>query len=64
MMQAYTCGMYGTTRPGDARGSRQGEATACMRSELARHFEAREIAALTALIAMINLWNRIQVAQH
>lgn len=35
-----------------------------LRSELARHFEAREIAALTALIAMINLWNRMQVAQH
>ena len=35
-----------------------------LRAELARHFEPREIAALTALIAMINLWNRMQVAQH
>ena len=34
------------------------------RAELARHFDAHGIAALTAMIGMINLWNRLQVAAH
>jgi AhpD family alkylhydroperoxidase len=34
------------------------------RAELARHFDAHGIAALTAVIGMINLWNRLQVAAH
>lgn len=32
------------------------------RADLKRHFTDREIALLTAAIAMINLWNRINVA--
>ena len=35
-----------------------------LRAELARHFDAHGIAALTAMIGMINLWNRLQVAAH
>ena len=35
-----------------------------LRLELKAHFTDREISTLTAIIAMINLWNRIQVSQH
>lgn len=34
------------------------------RTELRTHFSEAEVAALTAAIAMINLWNRIQIANH
>ncbi|MFP1132825.1 carboxymuconolactone decarboxylase family protein [Asticcacaulis sp. W401b] len=35
-----------------------------LRAELRQHFSDAEISALTATIAMINLWNRIQVSTH
>jgi hypothetical protein len=35
-----------------------------LRVELRRHFSAAEIGVLTADVAMINLWNRIQVSRH
>jgi len=35
-----------------------------LRSQLREHFTDGEIAGLTATIAMINLWNRIQVSNH
>ena len=35
-----------------------------LRSELKKHFSDHEIASLTSIVAMINLWNRIQVANH
>ena len=35
-----------------------------LRAALREHFTDREIAALTATVAMINLWNRVQVAAH
>lgn len=34
------------------------------RQELRKHFSDKDISTLTAIIAMINLWNRIQVSQH
>ena len=34
------------------------------RERLRLHFSEKEIAALTALIGMINLWNRLQVSNH
>ncbi|MEO9904280.1 carboxymuconolactone decarboxylase family protein [Nisaea sp.] len=34
------------------------------RAELRKHFSDQEISTLTAIVAMINLWNRIQVSQH
>lgn len=37
---------------------------AALRARLREHFSEREIAALTAAVAMINLWNRMQVANH
>ncbi|MBB5206870.1 carboxymuconolactone decarboxylase family protein [Chiayiivirga flava] len=37
---------------------------AALRSELRVHFDEAELAALTATIAMINLWNRVQIASH
>ena len=37
---------------------------AALRSELRQHFSDREIGALTATVAMINLWNRIQISTH
>ncbi len=37
---------------------------AAMRARLSRHFSDAEIGALTAEIAMINLWNRINVSKH
>ena len=35
-----------------------------LRRQLRGHFGDQEIAALTASIGMINLWNRIQIANH
>ncbi|KLI97202.1 carboxymuconolactone decarboxylase family protein [Luteimonas sp. FCS-9] len=35
-----------------------------LRTALRAHFSDTEIAALTADIAMINLWNRLQIANH
>ena len=35
-----------------------------LRQELRAHFSDKDISTLTAIIAMINLWNRIQVSQH
>lgn len=35
-----------------------------LRAELRAHFSDGEIAALTATVAMINLWNRIQISAH
>jgi len=37
---------------------------ATLRVELRTHFSDEEIGALTATVAMINLWNRIQIAAH
>ena len=35
-----------------------------LRARLRAHFSDKEIGALTATVAMINLWNRIQVSRH
>ncbi|WP_319024944.1 carboxymuconolactone decarboxylase family protein [Nisaea sediminum] len=35
-----------------------------LRQELREHFTDREISTLTAIVAMINLWNRIQISNH
>lgn len=35
-----------------------------LRAGLREHFSEAEISALTATVAMINLWNRIQVSMH
>ncbi|WP_420430332.1 carboxymuconolactone decarboxylase family protein [Kordiimonas sp.] len=35
-----------------------------LRAELKKHFTDAEISAITAISAMINLWNRIQISQH
>ncbi|MBO6562107.1 MAG: carboxymuconolactone decarboxylase family protein [Nisaea sp.] len=35
-----------------------------LRRELREHFTEREISTLTAIVAMINLWNRIQISNH
>lgn len=35
-----------------------------LRSDLKRHFSEQEISLLTAIISMINLWNRIQISSH
>ena len=35
-----------------------------LRAELRAHFSDEQIAVLTANIAMINLWNRIQISTH
>lgn len=35
-----------------------------LRRDLREHFTDRDISTLTAIVAMINLWNRIQVSQH
>lgn len=37
---------------------------ASLRSELKEHFSDHEIASLTSIVAMINLWNRIQISNH
>ena len=41
-----------------------GRDLAPLRAELRAHFSDRQIAALTAGVALINLWNRIGIAQH
>lgn len=35
-----------------------------LRARLREHFSEREIAILTATVAMINLWNRINISRH
>jgi len=35
-----------------------------LRARLREHFNEAQISALTATIAMINLWNRVQISQH
>jgi len=35
-----------------------------LQTELAAHFSEAEIAAMTTQIAMINVWNRLQIAAH
>lgn len=35
-----------------------------LRQELRTHFDDTQISALTAAVAMINLWNRVQVSNH
>lgn len=35
-----------------------------LRASLREHFDDAQIGALTATIAMINLWNRIQISSH
>lgn len=35
-----------------------------LRAELREHFSEAEISALTATVAMINLWNRVQISAH
>jgi AhpD family alkylhydroperoxidase len=35
-----------------------------IRARLRQHFSEREIGILTSIVAMINLWNRIQVSRH
>ncbi|QFT29058.1 carboxymuconolactone decarboxylase family protein [Roseibium porphyridii] len=35
-----------------------------LRADLRNHFEDAQISAITAAIAMINLWNRVQVSNH
>ncbi|MDH4568107.1 carboxymuconolactone decarboxylase family protein [Pseudomonas sp. BN414] len=37
---------------------------AALRTNLREHFSEVEIGALTATVAMINLWNRIQISRH
>ena len=34
------------------------------RRELRQHFSEKEISVITATVAMINLWNRIQISRH
>lgn len=35
-----------------------------LRSQLRQHFDDKAIAALTASVGMINVWNRIQISRH
>lgn len=35
-----------------------------LRARLRKHFSDREIAVLTSAVAMINLWNRINISRH
>lgn len=35
-----------------------------LRAELREHFSEKDITVLTAAIAMINLWNRVQISNH
>jgi AhpD family alkylhydroperoxidase len=37
---------------------------AAIRARLRKHFTDKEIGVLTSVVAMINLWNRIQVSRH
>ncbi|MBX2853837.1 MAG: carboxymuconolactone decarboxylase family protein [Rhodobacteraceae bacterium] len=38
--------------------------SAPLRRELREHFSDSEITTLTAVVGMINLWNRVQISQH
>ncbi|MGH8081901.1 MAG: carboxymuconolactone decarboxylase family protein [Lysobacter sp.] len=35
-----------------------------LRGELRAHYDDKQIGTLTAVVAMINLWNRLRVSQH
>ena len=35
-----------------------------LRARLREHFSEKEIGALTAAVAMINLWNRVNISRH
>lgn len=35
-----------------------------LRAQLRRHFSDKEIAVLTTIVAMINMWNRLGVSRH
>ncbi len=35
-----------------------------LRAKLLKHFTAKELSALTALINMINTWNRVRISEH
>ncbi|KSV80967.1 hypothetical protein N183_16120 [Sinorhizobium sp. Sb3] len=35
-----------------------------LRAELRQHFSEKEISVITSTVAMINLWNRIQISRH
>lgn len=35
-----------------------------LRADLRRHFSEEEVSVLTVTVAMINLWNRIQISSH
>jgi len=35
-----------------------------LHDDLAQHFNDSQIAALTSMVAMINVWNRLQIAEH
>ena len=35
-----------------------------LRDELRAHFTEEEISTLTAIVGMINLWNRVQISSH
>lgn len=35
-----------------------------LRADLRKHFSEAQISAITAAVAMINLWNRVQVSNH
>ncbi|CTQ56878.1 alkylhydroperoxidase AhpD family core domain protein [Roseibium album] len=35
-----------------------------LRQDLRAHFEDAQISAITAAVAMINLWNRVQISNH
>lgn len=35
-----------------------------LRTDLRKHFSDAQISAITAAVAMINLWNRVQVSNH
>ncbi|AUX48874.1 alkylhydroperoxidase [Sorangium cellulosum] len=37
---------------------------AALRARLREHYSEQEIGVLTSVVAMINLWNRIQVSRH
>ena len=43
---------------------KDGADLAPLRAELRAHFTQAEIATLTVIVSMINLWNRIQVSSH
>ncbi|MDK1383996.1 hypothetical protein QN224_01075 [Sinorhizobium sp. 8-89] len=37
---------------------------ASLRARLREHFSDNEISVITSTVAMINLWNRIQISRH